>query len=145
MTDCSNVEEQVGDANTSYGQLEQADTIMTDFVFLFRIGAAEQREAMGTPERAQQSMQAWMAWMQGLEASGHLKNRGQPLDRSGRVVRGHGKVVTDGPYVEVKDLVAGFIVVSARDIDQAAELASGCPMLAGEGSVEIRPVMAMNA
>jgi hypothetical protein len=118
---------------------------MSDFVFLFRVGAAEQREAMGTPERAQQSMQAWMAWMRDLEASGHLKDRGQPLDRSGRVVRGHGRVVTDGPYIEVKDLVAGFIVVSAQDINQAAELASGCPMLAGEGSVEIRPVMAMNA
>jgi hypothetical protein len=117
---------------------------MTDFVFLFRIGAAEQREAMGTPERAQQSMQMWMAWMRGLEEGGHLKDRGQPLDRSGRVVRGRAKVVTDGPYVEVKDLVAGFIVVSARDMDQAVELASGCPMLAGEGSVEVRPVMVMN-
>lgn len=117
---------------------------MSDFVFLFRTGAAEQREAMGTPERAQQSMQAWMAWMRDLEEKGHLKNRGQPLDRSGRVVRGRGKVITDGPYIEVKDLVAGFIIVSARDIDQAAALASGCPMLAGEGSVEIRPVMAMN-
>jgi hypothetical protein len=43
--------------------------------------------------------------------------------------------------VEVKDLVAGFIVVEARDLEQAVELARGCPMLAGDGSVEIRPVM----
>jgi hypothetical protein len=114
---------------------------MSDFVFLFRIGAADQREAMGTPERAQQTMKAWMAWMHDLEANGHLANRGQPLDRSGRVVRGRGHVITDGPYVEVKDLVAGFIVVSARDIDQAVELATACPMLAGDGSVEVRPIM----
>jgi hypothetical protein len=120
------------------------DATVSDFVFLFRIGPAEQREAMGSPERAQQSMEAWMAWMRDLETNGHLTNRGQPLDRVGKVVRGSAKVVTDGPYVEVKDMVAGYIVVSARDIDQATELASTCPMLAGGGSVEVRPVMAMN-
>ena len=114
---------------------------MSDFVYLFRIGAAEQREAMGTPERAQRSMRVWMAWMGELEAKGHLKNPGQPLERDGRVVRGKKKVVTDGPYVEAKDLVAGFIVVEARALAQAVELSTGCPILEGGGSVEIRPVM----
>jgi hypothetical protein len=61
------------------------------------------------------------------------------------VVRGPKRVVTDGPYVEAKDMVLGFIVIEARDIEQAAELAQGCPMLMGEGSVEIRPVGAMPA
>jgi hypothetical protein len=114
---------------------------MAEFVYLFRADEAGQREAMGTPERAQQSMQSWLAWIRGLEAGGHMKDPGQPLDRTGKVVRGEKKVVTDGPYVEVKDLVAGFIVVEARDLEQAVELARGCPMLAGDGSVEIRPVM----
>src|SRR5882762_4487535 len=113
---------------------------MSEFVYLFRTSEAEQREAMGTPERAQRSMQAWLAWMRELETGGHLKNPGQPLERAGKVVRGQGKVVTDGPYVEAKDLVAGFIVVEARDLAQAVELAKGCPMLAGAGSVEVRPV-----
>ena len=116
---------------------------MSDFVFLFRTTAAEQREAMGTPERAQKSMQAWLAWMRDLEARGHLKNPGQPLDRAGSVVRGRERVVTDGPYVEAKDMVLGFIVVAAKDLAEAAELAKGCPMLEGAGSVEIRPVARM--
>ena len=114
---------------------------MSDFVYLFRTNEADQREAMGTPERAQQSMQAWMAWMRDLEATGHLKNRGQPLERTGKVVRGTQKLVTDGPFTEAKDLVAGFIVVEARDLDEAIELSKGCPMLVGNGSVEVRPVM----
>jgi hypothetical protein len=114
---------------------------MSDFVYLFRTSEADQREAMGTPERAQQSMQAWMVWMRDLEAKGHLKNRGQPLERTGKVVRGTQKLVTDGPFTEAKDLVAGFIVVEARDLDEAIELSKGCPMLAGNGSVEVRPVM----
>lgn len=113
---------------------------MSEFVYLFRIGAAEQRQAMGTPESAAQIMQIWLAWMRDLEAKGHLKNPGQPLQPGGKVVRGKQRTVTDGPFIEVKDLVAGFIIVEARDLAQATELAAGCPMLEGEGSVEVRPV-----
>jgi hypothetical protein len=115
---------------------------MSDFVYLFRASDEGRREAMGTPETAQQAMQAWLAWIRDLEAKGHLKERGQPLDPGGRVVRGPRKLVTDGPYVEAKDMVLGFIVVTARDLEQAVELSKGCPMLHGEGSVEVRPVMA---
>jgi hypothetical protein len=115
---------------------------MSDFVYLFRASDAARREAMGTPDQAQKSMQVWLDWIRGLEAGGHLKERGQPLETGGRVVRGEKKVVTDGPYVEAKDMVLGFIVVEARDLDEAVELSKGCPMLLGGGSVEIRPVMA---
>jgi hypothetical protein len=113
---------------------------MSDFVYLFRATDAVRREHMGTPERAQQSLQAWLAWIRELESKGHLKNPGQPLDRTGKVVRGRKRLVTDGPYIEAKDLVLGFIIVQARDLAQATELATGCPMLEGDGSVEIRPV-----
>ena len=113
---------------------------MSEFVYLFRTSGEEHREHMGTPESAQQSMQAWMAWIRELEASGNLKDPGQPLEREGRVVRG-GTSVTDGPFVESKDLVLGFMVVQARDLEQAVELSKGCPMLEGGGSVEVRPVM----
>ena len=116
------------------------DMTMSEFVYLFRASEAEQREAMGTPERAQRSMQAWLAWIRELEANGHLKNPGQPLAPAGKVVRGKKRIVTDGPYVEAKDLVLGFIVIEARDLAQAVELTSGCPMLEGAGSVEVRPV-----
>lgn len=113
---------------------------MSEFVYLFRATEAEQREAMGTPERAQRSMQAMLAWFRALEASGHLKNPGQPLEPTGRVVRGPNVVVTDGPYVEAKDMVLGFTIIEARDVAQAVELASDCPMVTGGAVVEIRPV-----
>ena len=115
---------------------------MSDFVYLFRASEAGRRQALGTPEQAQRSLQAWLAWIRELEAKGHLKNPGQPLEPSGRVVRGTRKTVTDGPYVEAKELVLGFIVVEARDLAQAVDLAKGCPMLEGDGSVEVRPVEA---
>jgi len=113
---------------------------MSEFVFLFRATDSARQAAMGTPESAQRSMQAWLAWIRDLEADGHLKHPGQPLDVTGKVVRGQHKIVTDGPYAEAKDLVLGFIVVEARDLAHAAELSKGCPMLDGDGSVEIRPV-----
>jgi hypothetical protein len=105
---------------------------------------AARQENMGTPERAQQSMQRWMAWMNDLDAKGHLKDRGQPLERTGKVVRGQQKTVTDGPFTEAKDLVGGFTLVEARDIDQAVELSRGCPIFEGGGSVEVRPIMKMD-
>jgi len=113
---------------------------MNEFVFLFRTGAAEVEAAMGTPERATQSLQRWLAWLRELEAGGHLKSPGQPLAPTGKVVRGASGVITDGPFAESKDLVLGFLVVEARDLEHAAELAKGCPIARGGGSVEVRPV-----
>ena len=112
---------------------------MTEFVLLFRATAEGQREAMGTPERAQRSLQTWLAWIHELEAKGQLRNRGIPLEMSGKVVRGAARAVTDGPYAEAKDLLLGFLVIEARDLDEAVEIAGGCPIAAGGGSVEVRP------
>ena len=79
-------------------------------------------------------------WIRDLEAKGHLKEPGQPLNPDGKVVRGKKRMVTDGPYIEAKELVLGFIIVQARDLEQAVELSTGCPMLEGGGSVEVRPI-----
>jgi hypothetical protein len=57
------------------------------------------------------------------------------------VVQGKNKVITDGPYLEAKDLVLGFVVVRAADLTRAVELASRCPIVDGGGSVEVRPVI----
>jgi hypothetical protein len=114
---------------------------MSEFVLLFRSTPEGHRAAMGTPERAQQSLQTWLAWIRRLEAQGHLERRGQPLDPAGKVVRSG--TVTDGPYAESKDLVLGFLVVQARDLDEAAQLALDCPIAREGGSVEVRPVGAL--
>jgi len=113
---------------------------MSDFVFLLRSSEADFQEAMGTPERAQKSLQAWLTWIQGLEQKGQLKSPGLPLERGGKSVRGKALAVTDGPFTEAKDIVLGFIVVSAKDLEEAVTIAKSCPMALGGGSVEVRPV-----
>lgn len=114
---------------------------MSNFAFLFRNTAAGFREAFGTGEQAQRSVQAWLDWIRQLDTKGLLKDRGQPLETTGKVVRGTRKLISDGPFVESKDLVVGYLVVEARDLDHATEIASGCPVLLGGGSVEVRPVL----
>src|SRR5262245_38082811 len=117
---------------------------MSQFIYLYRNTDSARQSAMGTPEQAQQSMQKWMRWMQEIESQGQLEDRGHALGRTGKVVKGQQKSVVDGPYAEAKDVVGGFSIVEARDIDQAVELSRGCPIFDGGGSVEVRPVLKMD-
>jgi hypothetical protein len=125
------------------GVAAREETSMSQFLYVYRINPGARQAATGTAEAAQQRMQAWMKWFAELEAKGHLKDRGQPLEVGGKVVRGS-KSVTDGPYAEAKDVVGGYSIVEARDIDHAVELSNGCPVFLSEGSVEVRPVMKIN-
>src|SRR5690606_20308087 len=102
---------------------------MSEFVYLFRSTLDQQRQAMGTAEDAQKSMQAMLDWMRRLEGGGQRKSPGQPREMSGGVVRGQVRTVIDGPYAEATDIVLGFIVGEARDLDHAVELAADCPMV----------------
>lgn len=109
---------------------------MNEFVFLYRGG-----ERPASPEEGQHVMQKWMAWLKELGSSGHLKDAGQPLERTGKVVQGKQRMITDGPYAESKDLIGGYTVILANDLAHAAELSKGCPILEMSGLVEVRPVM----
>jgi len=117
---------------------------MSEYVFLYRSTQEAHQEAMGSPERAQQSMTKWRAWFKEMTDQGHLKSIGQPLERVGKVVGGKKKTITDGPYAEIKDVIGGYSLVEAKDLEQAAQIASGCPILESGGSVEVRPVKLMS-
>ena len=51
-----------------------------------------------------------------------------------------GAVVTDGPFVEGKEEVGGYLIVAAKDLNEAVELAKSCPILENNGTVEVRPI-----
>lgn len=112
---------------------------MSQFVYLYRGG-----ENGRSPERAQQMIQKWRAWLKELGDKGHIKDPGQPLERTGKLVKGKQKTVTDGPFAEAKDVVGGYTLIEARDLDQAAELSQGCPIFEVDGLVEVRPVLKMD-
>ena len=112
---------------------------MSEFLYLYR-GA----DRGGSPEQLQQRMQKWMAWMKELSEKRHIKDQGQPLERAGKLVKGKHKTVTDGSFAEAKDIVGGYTLIEARDLEQAVELSKGCPIFEVEGAVEVRPVMKLN-
>jgi hypothetical protein len=112
---------------------------MSEFTYLFR-----GRDVTASPEQMQKTMQKWVAWFKDLGAKGHLKDPGHPLENTGKVVSGKQKAVNDGPYAEAKDVVGGYIVVEASDLDKAVELSKGCPILEVGGSVEVRPNQKIN-
>ena len=67
----------------------------------------------------------------------------QPIETATTVRVRNGKVsVTDGPFAETKEQLAGFYLIEAADLNEAIQIASKIPP-AREGSVEVRPVRAL--
>jgi hypothetical protein len=81
------------------------------------------------------------AWVDEMDSRGVrlLGERIRPGSDSTAVrVRGGEVLLTDGPYAETKDLIAGFDVIECADLDEAVEIASKHPM-ARDGVLELRP------
>jgi hypothetical protein len=113
---------------------------MANFMYLFR-GGLDMEQA--PPAQLQANMQKWVNWMQELGKKGHFK-AGEPLEKTGKVLASRKKTISDGPYAEAKDLVGGYLIVSAENLEHATELAKGCPILEHDnGSVEVRAIRAM--
>jgi hypothetical protein len=110
-------------------------------MLIFRGGAVSRDDV--SPSVLQAHLEKWYAWSDELARQGR-RNVGTPLANPGRSVRGHDKFVTDGPYAESKDLVTGAMTIDAASLDEAVEVARGCPTYEFGGSVEVRPVEGEN-
>ncbi len=65
----------------------------------------------------------------------------QPLTAEGKVIKGNKKVVTDGPFMEGKEMVGGYLICKADTYDKAVEIANECPILVfDDGMVEVREI-----
>lgn len=113
---------------------------MSEFALLYRSTLKARQAVLDSPERSQHSLVKWRAWFEEMRNNGQLRNPGQPLEGVGKVVGGSKKAITDGPYAETKEVIGGFSLIEARNLDHAAQIASGCPILDIGGSVEVRPV-----
>ena len=110
---------------------------MNEFVLLFRHPNFEHRN---DPEKLKEISKKWQDWIGGIAAQGRLASNGMRLDHDGSVLR-PGGVITDGPFVEIKEKLGGFFIVRAESKDDALTLAHGCPALELGGSVEIRRIL----
>ncbi|QNL51028.1 transcription initiation protein [Olivibacter sp. SDN3] len=109
---------------------------MNEFLLIFRRDFSA-KENQPSPRQLQNSIKHWQDWLGGIAAQKKLARPLQRWDGQGKVVK-KGKVVTDGPYVEIKESIGGMIFIWAADYEEAAEIAKGCPVLELGGNVEIR-------
>lgn len=115
---------------------------MEKFIFLFRGGDTHIENAKDSKE-TMEYIQRWTTWMQGLGEQGILAG-GEPLKTTGKQVNGKNKVVTDGPCIGANEMVGGYLLVNAKDIEAAVEISKGCPIFEEDGKVEVRPIQQQN-
>ena len=110
---------------------------MDEFMLIFR---HEDGNKVASPEQLQIWMKQTMDWISGIAARNKFSGgNGLPFNDS-RVVH-HNKLVTNGPFGDIKETIGGYIIVKAASIDEAVEFAKGCPVLQGEGNtVEVRAI-----
>jgi hypothetical protein len=83
-----------------------------------------------------------MDWADRTRAQGRLKAGSKLTDDAGRILRAqNGRVATtDGPFVESKEIVGGYFLISAGDYAEACRIAAECPHLKYGSYIEVRQV-----
>ncbi|HVX52118.1 MAG TPA: YciI family protein [Chitinophagaceae bacterium] len=113
---------------------------MEEYLLLMRLDILT-KEAQPSPEQLQVYMQMYREWVSGIAAQNKFVG-GKGLSTEGRVCR-HNGVITDGPFAELKESLAGFIIIKATDFEDATAIAAACPILGGAANtVEVRRVIA---
>jgi hypothetical protein len=110
---------------------------MEEFALIMR---HEDGSKIASPEQMQVWMKQTMDWIGGIAAQNKFISGTGLMFDGARVVNSN-KIVTNGPFGEIKETIGGFIIVKADSPDEAAEFAKGCPVLQGEGnSMEVRKI-----
>jgi len=116
---------------------------MNDFMLIYKGGDPEWMENTSQEEMAA-SMEQWGAWMGMLEKKEQLVSGGSPLEYSGNSIDQDG-VVTDLSSAELKELVSGYSIIKANNIDEATAIAKECPIFNYPNiTVEVRQVMCID-
>ncbi|HJT74760.1 MAG TPA: YciI family protein [Chitinophaga sp.] len=109
---------------------------MKEFMLIFRVD--DVAHCKPTPEQ----MQERMNWLASIASRNKLADKGNALlpdTDSARTVR-PGNVVTDGPFTETKEFIAGYVIVKTEDIDEAVAIAKENPIFKLGGNIEVREV-----
>lgn len=112
---------------------------MKSYALLFRGGLDF---STASPGEIQQAMMKWQVWMDEMTAEGKM-GVGERLLPNGKVLTGAQRQVSDGPFVEGKEIVGGYLEIKSADLDEAVELAKGCPIFDFNGFVEVREIVKM--
>lgn len=113
---------------------------MEKFMLLFR--GSEVYQPDQSAEALQALTQKMMDWLGDLSEKGaHVAS--ERLKRTGKLVSGAKKHLTDTPFGDAREVVGGCTIVQAKDMSEAVEIAKRCPILETNASIEIRPILSL--
>lgn len=121
-----------------YDELKQFN--MKKFLLLLH----EDSEKMSnlSPKEMEELVESHMAWATKLGKLGNLIS-GDGLQEKGVTITGKNSVIKDGIYLESKELIGGYYLLQAENLDAVVEMAKECPCHLWGGTTEIRPIMEM--
>jgi hypothetical protein len=94
-----------------------------------------------SPEQIQKRMALFGEWMEKVLAGRYVG--GAPLeDTDARFLKSKNEILTDGPFMESKEMISGYVIINANDIQEATELTKQCPLL-GQFQLELRRLKPM--
>ena len=97
--------------------------------------------SVASPEEMQKRMGLFGEWVQKVLDGRYVS--GAPLEEAdARLLKSKTEVVTDGPFIESKEMISGYVVIQAKDINEAVELTKQCPLL-GQFQLEVRKMKPM--
>jgi hypothetical protein len=109
--------------------------------FMLIVGGADLDKRSANPQLVPVIMERYVAWLKGLKERGAYAGSGKLDDQTGRRLTVRGGEVIDGPFIESKDAVGGYVLLEAASLDEATAIAHGCPSLSLQnGYVEVRQI-----
>jgi hypothetical protein len=112
---------------------------MKEFMLLIRTQG--DHLSLLSAEQQQQHVEKVMKYMSGLFQSGKLKSA-QPLEMGGVIVSGTSGKLKDGPFNETKEVIAGYFLIEANDLEEAIRIAGDNPVFEDStgARIEVRPI-----
>ena len=89
-----------------------------------------------SPEELQRRLDAYRTWANNL---GERYVRGQRLEDEGAYFKNSEEVVTDGPFLEAKEIIAGYVIFKAENLTEAMQVTQTLPLLA-HFEAYVRPI-----
>ncbi|WP_149304490.1 YciI family protein [Pareuzebyella sediminis] len=91
-----------------------------------------------SPEELQKRLEAYRIWVTTIHDHYVTDNR---LERRGAHLTKKDEIATDGPFLEAKEIIAGFIIIKASNLDEAVEISNSSPLL-DYFEMYVRPMIA---
>jgi hypothetical protein len=93
-----------------------------------------------TPDEQQEDINIMVKWVEELSQSGNYIS-GDPLENEVRLAK-KDQIISDGPFIETKEALSGYMILQAENLDQAATIAQGCPLIGKNiKSIEVRQIL----